>query len=440
MSAATLETISVPELEEMLAAPSAVVEAIPVPTDEHPYEHHYQAEYPDKDKLADAIEDLQGGETITSFKDVDATQSLLTDIATGQSDQLLAIGGPCADRLRIHKRPFLQKLGGLAVAKLKIADRITKEQELVEEEGFTYFTRYLNMAKPRSKAREQLQSGITVNSWYGDITNGQGENDRTADPQRLQLVRDQGVAVMQSVRRQTGKHVPVANEMLSLPYIMGMIRKHPVTGKLYNLASDMCWLGNRTNDPAGIHAHIASMLANPIGIKLGPDTPVEKVTALIDKLNPRTNENPDRMPGRLTFVFRMGDKEDDIRTALQAIKEHDPSSHILFDPHGSTEKVNGDTKVRIVSNMIKHIQLLARLCHEEEMPMRGILSESSHEAERLECVDEPGELPRHQADVDPLINRRQHRRMLAATRPLAGRKALQLAMQDTAPMGIAAAA
>ena len=56
-------------------------------------------------------------------------------------------------RLRVHPRSFLRMLGGAAVAKVISSRRIKREKELVEAEGYVYFTRHLNMGKPRSQAR-----------------------------------------------------------------------------------------------------------------------------------------------------------------------------------------------------------------------------------------------------------------------------------------------
>ena len=50
----------------------------------------------------------------------------------------------------------------------------------------------------------------------------------------------------------------------------------------------------------GAHIEFASQIRNPIGIKLGPTTSPEDALALIERLD------PDREPGRLTFISRMG--------------------------------------------------------------------------------------------------------------------------------------
>ena len=57
-----------------------------------------------------------------------------------------------------------------------------------------------------------------------------------------------------------------------------------------------------------------SRVRNPIGVKLGPSTSAEDALALIEKLD------PNREPGRLTFITRMGAKN--IREKLPNLVEN----------------------------------------------------------------------------------------------------------------------
>ena len=60
------------------------------------------------------------------------------------------------------------------------------------------------------------------------------------------------------------------------------------------------WLGDRTRAPGSAHVRLLSQVANPVALKLGPSAdPAElaEVCALLD---------PDRTPGRLTLIARMG--------------------------------------------------------------------------------------------------------------------------------------
>ena len=62
----------------------------------------------------------------------------------------------------------------------------------------------------------------------------------------------------------------------------------------------MLWIGERTRQPDGAHVEFFSGVNNPIGCKIGPDASPEDVLLLCERLN------PERIPGRLTLISRMG--------------------------------------------------------------------------------------------------------------------------------------
>jgi 3-deoxy-7-phosphoheptulonate synthase len=75
-----------------------------------------------------------------------------------------------------------------------------------------------------------------------------------------------------------------------------------------------------------------SRVRNPLGVKLGPNTSVDDVLALIEKLD------PEREPGRLTLISRMGAGK--IREALpklvKAVKDAGAQPLWVSDPmHGN---------------------------------------------------------------------------------------------------------
>ncbi|GBG37736.1 phospho-2-dehydro-3-deoxyheptonate aldolase [Mycobacterium montefiorense] len=95
----------------------------------------------------------------------------------------------------------------------------------------------------------------------------------------------------------------VSHEALLLEYERGLLRMDTSeTGeiKLYDLSSHFLFIGEHTGDLAGAHIALAEILANPVAVKIGPTTTPAKVVEYADRLD------PDRVPGRLTFVTHMG--------------------------------------------------------------------------------------------------------------------------------------
>src|SRR5690625_6472257 len=84
-------------------------------------------------------------------------------------------------------------------------------------------------------------------------------------------------------------------------------------------------------------------LRNPIGVKLGPTATVDDALRLIDTLD------PEREPGRLTFITRMG--AGNIRDRLPALVEgvRDAGAQVAWvtDPmHGNTITSSNGYKTR----------------------------------------------------------------------------------------------
>ena len=104
-----------------------------------------------------------------------------------------------------------------------------------------------------------------------------------------------------------------AHEALLLDYERPLTRIDSRTGHPYDVSGHFVWVGERTRDLDGAHIDFVSRIRNPIGVKLGPKADPDDVLRLIDKLD------PDREPGRLTFITRMG--AGTIREALPPIVE-----------------------------------------------------------------------------------------------------------------------
>ena len=99
-----------------------------------------------------------------------------------------------------------------------------------------------------------------------------------------------------------------SHEGLLFDYERPMTRIDSRTGTPYDTSAHFIWVGERTRQLDGAHVDFLSRVRNPLGVKLGPNTSVDDVMALIEKLD------PNHEPGRLTFITRMGAEK--IREAL----------------------------------------------------------------------------------------------------------------------------
>ena len=121
----------------------------------------------------------------------------------------------------------------------------------------------------------------------------------------------------------------------------------------YDVSAHFLWIGERTRQLNGAHIDFASKVRNPIGVKLGPKSTVDDALALIDRLD------PNREPGRLTFITRMGAGK--IREALPALVDGVTKSgaQVLWvcDPmHGNTFEAATGYKTRRFDDVMDEVK------------------------------------------------------------------------------------
>jgi 3-deoxy-7-phosphoheptulonate synthase len=143
-----------------------------------------------------------------------------------------------------------------------------------------------------------------------------------------------------------------SHEALLLDYEAALTRFDCDRGKFYDLSAHLVWIGERTRDLDGAHIEFARHIANPIGVKLGPTTSPEAAVALLEKLD------PERLPGRMMFVSRMG--ADRVRDVLPAIVEKVTATgaEVIWscDPmHGNTIESPSGYKTRHFDDVVEEV-------------------------------------------------------------------------------------
>ena len=206
--------------------------------------------------------------------------------------------------------------------------------------------------------------------------------------------------------------VYASHEALLVDYERAMLRLATDSSgetKLYDLSAHQLWIGERTRGIDDFHVNFAAMISNPIGIKLGPTTTPEEAVAYADKLD------PNREPGRLTMVIRMG--QDKVRDVLPGIvKAVEASGHKVVwqsDPmHGNTYTSSNGYKTRDFDRIIDEVQGFFEVHRELGTHPGGIHIELTGEnvteclggAQDITDVDLPG---RYESACDPRLNTEQ---------------------------------
>jgi len=143
-----------------------------------------------------------------------------------------------------------------------------------------------------------------------------------------------------------------SHEALILGYEEALTRQDPLTGRWYDCSAHMLWIGDRTRQIEGAHVEFLRGVANPIGCKLGPTVTPAETVALCERLD------PDRTPGRLTLISRMGRERvrDSLPPLLEVVRESGHPVVWACDPmHGNTFTSATGRKTRHFEHVVDEV-------------------------------------------------------------------------------------
>jgi len=343
---------------------------------------------------------LESVPPITMSNEVDKLHERLAEVARG--DAFLLQGGDCAETFADNTEPHIR---GNIRTLLQMAVVLTYGASMPVVKVARIAGQY---AKPRSNDLDALG----LRSYRGDMINSLVAADavRGHDPSRLVRAYANSSAAMNMVRALTAggmadlhkvhdwnrefvrtspagaryeamageidrglrfmnacgvsdpslhsAEIFASHEALVLDYERAMLRLDPGTetgtpARLFDLSAHFLWIGDRTRQLDGAHIAFAELLANPIGLKIGPSTTPEMAVEYVQRLDPHNT------PGRLTLVARMGNTH--VRELLPPIIEKvQATGHQVIwqcDPmHGNTHESTTGYKTRHFDRIVDEVQ------------------------------------------------------------------------------------
>jgi 3-deoxy-7-phosphoheptulonate synthase len=412
-----------------------------------------QPSWADAGAFARSVAELSILPPLVFAGEVDLLRHRLADAAQGRA--FLLQGGDCAetfeaataDRISARVKTILQMA---VVLTYGAAMPVIKMGRMAGQ-----------FAKPRSSDME-TREGVTLPAYRGDIVNGYDftPESRAHDPRRmlrayhtsaatLNLIRaftqggfadlrlvhawNQGFtknpahARYESLAREIDRAVKfmdscgadfealkrveffASHEALLLDYERALTRIDSRTGLPYDTSAHFLWIGERTRELEHAHVDFLSRVRNPIGVKLGPGVTGDDALRLIDRLD------PDREPGRLTFITRMGAKN--IREKLPAVVEKVTASgaQVLWvtDPmHGNTVTSRNGYKTRRFDDVVDEVRGFFEVHHALGTVPGGLHMEMTGD-DVAEClggsdpIDEAAFEDRYESVCDPRLNHMQ---------------------------------
>ncbi|MEH0574049.1 MULTISPECIES: class II 3-deoxy-7-phosphoheptulonate synthase [Streptomyces] len=413
-----------------------------------------QPTWPDEHALGTVLCDLAAAPPLVFAGECDQLRTRLASVARGEA--FLLQGGDCAesfdavsaDQVRDKIKTLLQMAAVLTYAS---SVPVVKVGRIAGQ-----------YSKPRSQPTER-RDGIELPAYRGDAVNSLEftPEGRTPDPERLKRMYHASAATLNIVRAfTTGGYAdlrqvhdwnqdfvassPVgeryerlareidkalaflkacaaepsefrsteffsSHEALLLDYESALTRKDSRTGQWYDVSAHLIWIGERTRQLDGAHVEFASRVRNPIAVKLGSAVGADEALALVDRLD------PDREPGRLSFITRMG--ADKVRDVLPGLVEKVTASGAqvawICDPmHGNTFTAPSGHKTRRFDDVLDEVKGFFEVHRELGTHPGGIHVELTGE-DVTECVGGGAEIrlddlaQRYESACDPRLNRYQ---------------------------------
>ncbi|HEY5251125.1 MAG TPA: 3-deoxy-7-phosphoheptulonate synthase class II [Acidimicrobiales bacterium] len=200
-----------------------------------------------------------------------------------------------------------------------------------------------------------------------------------------------------------------SHEALILGYEEALTRQDSISGEFYDCSAHMVWVGERTRQSDGAHLEFLSGIGNPVGCKIGPTATPDDVLALCERLN------PERIPGRLTLITRMGAAQiaDVLPPLLEAVRDADHRVVWTCDPmHGNTFASDGGRKTRRFDDILGELRGFFDAHHAAGTWPGGVHVELTGD-DVTECLGGFGDILedqlhlRYTTTCDPRLNARQ---------------------------------
>jgi 3-deoxy-7-phosphoheptulonate synthase len=360
-----------------------------------------QPDWPDYAALAEVRERLRALPPLVFAGEARSLLDSLAEVAEGRAFLLQA--GDCVESFRDHTAPAIReklkvllqmsavltfgatlpvvKVGRIAGQFAKPRTSATEVVDGVELPSFRGHTVHSDeptpearVADPERMIQAYYQGASTLNllraftkGGFADLTQVHNWNREfvAASPagRRYEILADEierALRFMQAVGIDLATmptlhevNVWTSHEGLLLDYEEALTRVDSLTGRWYDCSAHMLWIGDRTRDPDGAHVGFFAGVNNPIGVKVGPTATPADVLALCERLN------PDRIPGRLTLITRLGagNVHELLPPLLRAVSDAGHPVVWACDPmHGNLVRTAAGVKTRHFDAIMAEIE------------------------------------------------------------------------------------
>ncbi|MFE9251305.1 3-deoxy-7-phosphoheptulonate synthase [Streptomyces sp. NPDC007088] len=338
-----------------------------------------QPDWDDPAQVRRVRSDLAGRPSLVRAEDVRALRRGLARVAAGEA--LVVQAGDCAE-------DPLECTPAHVARKAAVLDLLAGALRLVTGKPVLRAGRIAGQfTKPRSQSKERI-GDLELPVYRGHMVNDPDPTPEGRRPDPLRLLT--GYMAADDIMRHLGWRtddpdridppVYTSHEALLLDYEVPLLRRED-DGLLLS-STHWPWIGERTRQPEGAHVALLAGVTNPVACKVGPTTTVETLLDLCRRLD------PDRVPGRLTLIARMG--ADKVAEALPPLVAavHAAGHPVIWltDPlHANTVTTPNGFKTRYVEAAEREVTAFHRAVTDHGGTAGGLHLETTPDAV-MECV------------------------------------------------------
>lgn len=336
--------------------------------------------YTDIQGYRDAIQQIESAPELVTVAAIQKLKQYYQQAINGQCFILQA--GDCAERFEdASEKSVVKRLETLEILGQLISSMTGLPTVHVGRMAGQY-------AKPRTTDTE-TQKDLTLSSYRGDLINDAAFNETARTPNPLRLERGYHCAkkTYQHIEEYCKKHASNAfftcHESLHLGFERALTRN--IAGEAWNVSTHMPWVGLRSNHDGSEHLNYAAEIANPIGLKIGPDFDETVLLATIEKLTQKDSTRP------VALIYRFGYNtiERELPRLFNVVQKTSVNVLYISDPmHGNTTytQTKPQRKIRTVSAIIEELTLAKKIHEKHDLLLHGLHLEVTAE-QKLECAD-----------------------------------------------------
>lgn len=352
--------------------------------------------YNTTEKLRQTQNILHYQNPLVSIKETKELQQLIAKASVGE--YFLIQSGDCTENVYENRKYITnEKLDFIQLLATFLQKKTGRNTIKVDRFAEQY-------AIPRTKQYEVYEEKRIV----GGLTNQFQEKCHAPNHSQMLLTYHCSASIHQEIEqwnqeKESEQKIYTSHESSLIYYAQALTWADKQTGLYYNGSTHFPWLDKHAINSMQ-HINYMKNIANPIALKIGPDTSINALIEVINELDPTY------LPGRITLIPRLGIQHlhSFLPQLIDAVRKTKRNVLWSCDPmQGNTETINAGIKTRKLNNIIEEIRHSFDIHRKMRSQLNAIHLESTYQyvTECMNYESSPdNEISRHKNRMEPRLN------------------------------------